>query len=160
VALALALVLLLAVPASAEARLVFERPDGSQIRFGAKPRAWCGKWEPDVPVPSLHVGLPRGPLSWQLSAVRRDIEIGRRIRFPNIFIWNRPHDARLFASHDGNEASTNEEEASGSMTFTRATCRRRGRVAFRIRAVLGSEFIDREPVRVTGSWRGRISRRP
>jgi hypothetical protein len=142
---------------AAEARLVFKRADGSVIRFTGTPRAWCGPWERDVPRLSVHVALGRGLHHWELSAVRRDFQIGRRIRFPNDFVWNRPRRALLFVADGANEASTAEEESSGSMEFSRVSCRRGGLVAFSIRAVLGSEFSGGEPVRVSGTYSGRVS---
>jgi hypothetical protein len=145
---------------SAEARLVFKRADGSVVRFAGTPRAWCGPWESDVGRPSVHVALGTSKNHWHLSAVRRDLAIGRRIKFPNDFVWNRPRGALLFVADGENEASTAEEESSGSMAFSRVTCRRRGLVAFSIQGILGSEFSDGESVRVSGTYSGRISARP
>ena len=153
--------LLLAVGGSAaEARLVFKRADGSVIRFAGTPRAWCGPWESDVARPSVHVALGTGTHHWQLSAVRRDLKIGRRIRFPNDFVWNRPRGALLFVADGANEASTAEEESSGSMKFSRQSCRRGGVVAFSIQAIIGSEFSDGAPVRVSGTYRRQVSEQP
>jgi hypothetical protein len=95
-----------------------------------------------------------------LSAVRRDIRVGGRIKFPNSFVFDRPRRAQLFVHDGSNEASTAEEESSGSMVFTRASCRRGRLVAFRIKAVVGSEFSDGTAVRVSGSYRGRVGKRP
>ena len=102
--------LLLAVGGSAaEAGLVFKRADGSAIRFAGTPRVWCGPWETDVARPSVHVAVGSVKHRWHLSAVRRDLTIGRRIRFPNDFVWNRPRGALLFVADGANEASTAEE---------------------------------------------------
>ena len=153
--------LLLAVGGSAaEAGLVFKRADGSAIRFAGTPRVWCGPWETDVARPSVHVAVGSVKHRWHLSAVRRDLTIGRRIRFPNDFVWNRPRGALLFVADGANEASTAEEESSGSMEFSRLTCRRGGVVAFSIQGSLGSEYSDGESVRVSGTYRGRVSARP
>ena len=153
--------LLLAVGGSAaEARVVFKRADGSVIRFAGTPRAWCGPWESDVARPSVHVALGSVKHRWHLSAVRRDLAIGRPIKFPKDFVWNRPRGALLFLADGSNEASTAEEESSGSMEFSRVTCRRGGVVAFSIQGILGSEYSDGEPVRVSGTYRGRVSQRP
>ena len=95
-----------------------------------------------------------------MSAVRRDVVVGRRIKFPNDFVWNRPRGALLFVADGENEASTAEEESSGSMEFSRVTCRRGGVVAFSIQGIVGSEFSDGKPVRVSGTYRGRVSARP
>jgi hypothetical protein len=154
---------LLASASVAEAALVFSREDGTPIAFPGKTRVWCGPWEEDVAVPAIHVftGRLRHPQHhWELSAVRRDVAPGTRLRFPLDFVFDHPRGAQMFAADDPIEASTAEEEASGSMTFTRTGCRRGGVVAFRIDAVLGSEFSDGEEVRVTGTFRGRVGQAP
>lgn len=148
--------LALAAAAPARAELTFQRADGSAIAFDAAPRVWCGRWDADVAVPSLRVMAGRGARHWELHVVRRDLEIGRPLRFPNVFRWDRPRGAMLFAADAPIEASTAEEEASGSLTFSRFGCRRGRTVAFRIDAVLGSELVDGGRVRVSGSFRGRV----
>lgn len=148
--------LTLAAAAPARAELTFQRPDGSAIAFHAAPRVWCGPWDADVAVPSLRITAGRGLHHWELHVVRRDLKIGRPLRFPNIFTWNRPRGAMLFVADAPIEASTAEEEASGSLTFSRLSCRRGRTVAFRIDAVLGSELIDGDRVRVSGTFRGRV----
>lgn len=141
--------------ATADARLTFTREDGSVIPFHGTSRAWCGPWEQDVARPSIHVEL-RGPRRhWELSAVHSDVSDRQPISFPNDFVWDKPHGALLFVAGIGNEASTAEEESSGSMTFSHVSCRRGGVVAFRIDAVLGSELFDGEVVHVSGTYRGR-----
>lgn len=151
---------LLAGAATADARLTFKRDDGSVIPFRGTPRAWCGPWEEEVARRSVHVVLRNPRRVWQLRAVRRDVRDGQRIEFPNYFNWDEPHGAQLFVGGIRNEASTAEEESSGSMTFTRLSCRRGGIVAFSIDAVLGSEFFDGESVHVSGTYRGRVSEAP
>lgn len=146
--------------AVADARLTFKRDDGSVIPFRGTPRAWCGPWEADVARPSVHVALRNPRRVWQLSAVRRNVKDGQRIEFPNSFNWDKPHGAQLFVGGIRNEASTAEEESSGSMAFSRVSCRRGGVVAFRIDAVLGSEFFDGALVHVSGTYRGRVSEAP
>ena len=151
--------LLAAVPV-AQAKLRFTRDDGSVIAFTAKPRVWCGPWDTEVKRPSLHVAVRGRRRHWDLSAVRRDVKLGRRMKFPNEFVFNKPRGAELFPADAPNEASTNEEEASGSMTFTRASCRHGAVVAFTIDAVLGSELSDLGPINVTGSFRGHVASAP
>jgi hypothetical protein len=144
---------------AAHADLVFERADGSVISFAGAPRVWCGPWEADVKRRALHV-VAFGPITqrWQLSVVRRDLELGKRLRFPNEFIWDKPHGARLFVGDAPNEASTQEEESKGSIVFTRASCRPGRAVVFRANGVVvGSEFIDGEKIRVSGTFRGRVT---
>jgi hypothetical protein len=152
-------VLLTAAPA-AQAKLRFTRDDGAVISFSAKPRVWCGPWEPDVKRHAVHVAVRGRKRHWDLSAVRADVKPGKKLRFPNEFVFNHPHGAELFVADAPNEASTNEEEASGSMTFTRVSCRHGGVVAFTIDAVLGSEFSDLGTIHVTGSFRGHVASAP
>lgn len=148
-----------AAPA-ASARLRFSRQDGSVIPFSAKPRVWCGPWESGVKKRSVHVTVRGRRRHWDLSAVRSDIKAGTTVKFPTDIIFNKPHGAELFVADAPNEASTNEEEASGSMTFSHVTCRHSGVVAFTTDAVLGSEFSDLGTIHVTGSFRGHVASAP
>lgn len=156
----LASVCLLVGASAAEAGLVFKRPDGSAIRFTGKPRAWCGAWDDEVARPSIHVDLRNARRGWELGAVRRDLEVGRRINFPNDFISKRPRGALLFVADAAIEASTAEEESSGSMVFSHVSCRLGGVVEFSIDALLGSELFNGKPVRVSGTYRGHVSKQP
>lgn len=151
---------LLVGPPSAQAGLVFERPNGSAIRFDGGPRAWCGPWDEDVARPSIHVGLRNARRGWELSAIRRSLEIGQPIEFPNDFVWNRPRGAHLFVAAGRIEASTAEEESSRSLVFSRASCRLGGVVEFSIDAVLGSELFGGKAVKVSGTYRGHVSKPP
>jgi ribosomal protein S18 acetylase RimI-like enzyme len=152
--------LFLLVASPAEAGLAFERPDGSAIRFEGRPRAWCGPWDDEVARPSIHVALRNGRRGWELSAVRRDLEVGEPIEFPNAFVSSRPRGAQLFVASGRIEASTAEEESSGSMAFSRLSCRLAGLVEFSIDAVLGSELFGGKRVKVSGTYRGRMSKPP
>jgi hypothetical protein len=165
--LALVAASLAAAAAAAPARLLFTRADGSAIRFHGTPRVWCGPWAPDVATPALHVWStttvqPPGKAGgWKFDVARRDLQRGRRrFAFPNDFPSDRPHGALLFVYDPPNEASSAGEDSSGAMRFTRATCRRGGVVAFRIRAVVDSELFDGPPIRVRGTWRGRVAAPP
>lgn len=150
---------LLGGASAAEAGLVFKRPDGSAIRFMGTPRAWCGSWDDEVARPSIHVGLRSAGRSWELSAVRRDLEVDRRIDFPNDFVSKRPRGALLFVADGAIETSTAEEESSGSMVFSQVSCRLGGLVEFSIDALLGSELFNGKAVRVSGTYRGHIRSR-
>ena len=158
--LAALLIVLVAAPAATDAKLRFARQDGSVISFSAKPRVWCGPWEPDVHKRSVHVTVRGRKRHWDLSAVRADVKAGTMVKFPTDIIFNKPHGAELFVADAPNEASTNEEEASGSMTFTHVTCRHGGVVAFKIDAVLGSELSDLGTISVTGTFRGHVASAP
>ncbi len=152
--------LLLMATSDARAELVFKRPNGSTIQFKGAPRAWCGPWEADVARPSIHVALRNARRGWELSAVRRDVQIGQSIEFPNDFVWNKPRGAQLFAFDAPIEASTAEEESSGSMVFSHLSCQLGGVVEFSIEAVLGSELFNGKSAQVSGTYRGHVSKRP
>jgi hypothetical protein len=118
-----------------------------------------------VKVPALRVLLvpPRGRGAyWMLSGVLKDIQRTPRVRFPIGFVWNRPKGAELFVydAPTKNEASSETEHAKGVVTFSRITCRRGKTVTISARGVLGSEFGDGTPVRVSGTFRGTIGRPP
>jgi hypothetical protein len=162
--LVIALAAVLAAPAAAHAAevrvtntLVFTRTDGSLVEYPFDVRIWCGHWEPNVPVRTLHVriGWSRPTSRWSLSAVVGDVRRRPVVRLPRIFVWNEPKGALLFATDGQNELSSAEEEASGRIRFDRVRCGRRLAVRFRIRAVLGSEFFDGKPLSVRGSFRAR-----
>src|SRR4051812_19485534 len=119
-----------AQPAAAAAitvddRLVFTRPDGTEVAFPSKVRVWCGPWEPGVPVRAIHVvvGVPGKP-SWRLDAVVADVNRRRVVALPHSFVFDKPTGALLFAAEGGNELSSAEEEASGRIVFRKARCGR------------------------------------
>lgn len=153
---------LLLAAAPAQAKLTFERQDGTVIRSSAQPRVWCGAWSSDVDVPALHVGLLRrsGGFFWHLGVVRRDLRKGRAFTFPHSFLGDKPTGAQLFAADGRNELSTAEEESSGRLFFPRISCRPGHAVSFRIDATLGSELHDLPTISVSGRFRGRVGTRP
>lgn len=144
---------------------VFRRSGGTRITFPAPVKIWCGRWEPDVPVQSLHVAaLPsrRGPPYWMLSAVLRDVRAHSRVRFPLGFVWNRPKGPEIFVlrRRDQNEASSETERARGTAEFSRLSCRKGQRVEVVVHAVLGSEFSDGGNVRADGKVSGVVGDPP
>jgi hypothetical protein len=148
-------------PSAAQAGLAFERPDGSTIRFKGAPRAWCGPWEDGVARRSIHVASRSARRGWEMNAVRHDLEIGKPIELPNAFVSTRPRGAQLFVFDTPSiEASSAEEESSGSIVFSRASCRLGGVVEFSVDAVLGSELFGGKPVRVSGTYRGHVAKPP
>jgi hypothetical protein len=162
--LLIALAFVLVAPAAAHAAelrvtntLEFTRADGSLVEYPFDVRVWCGRWERDVPVRTLHVriGWSRPTSRWSLSAVVGDVRRRPVVRLPRSFVWNEPEGALLFATDGQNEVSSAEEEAGGRIRFDRVRCGRRLAVRFRIRAVLGSELFDGEPVTVRGTFRAR-----
>ena len=137
-------------------RLTWSRPDGTPLAFRPEIRVWCGRWERDVPVPSIHVlvghRLPiRSAAFWELHAVVADVRRRPRVRLPNTFDWIHPRGALLFAAAGGNEANSDTERSSGSIRFLRVRCGRRMRIAFRVNARVGSE-LSGETLTVRGSF--------
>jgi hypothetical protein len=158
-----ALVCFLVSASAAQAELVFKRPTGSVMHFSGTPSVWCGPWEIlNAPRRSIHVQL-RGPRrGWEVSAVQAEAKAGHRIRFPSDITFKQPHGALLFAYQAKPliEASTNEEEASGSMVFSQASCEIGMTVAFTVHAVLGSELFEGAKVRVNGTFSGTVGEPP
>jgi hypothetical protein len=146
--------------------LSFFRADGSRIAFNNPARIWCGPWTDIVKTRSLHVAtLPgkRAEAWWEVKAVIAAVRRQPRVGFPVNFVWNRPTGAQVFAADDrgnGNEASTEQEDSSGSMRFEDASCQRGARVEFSIDAVLDSEFSDDTPITVRGQFRGTVGAPP
>jgi len=148
-------------PGGTNNSLVFTREDASEVEFPAAAKAyvWCGPWENDVPVFSLHVwfGSPGDPVGWELQGVVGDIEIGDTLRFPNSFIWNQPDGVLLFLLDPPNELATSMEESGGFMVFHRLPCSSGSTVDFSIDAVMGSEFGDMPPVTVRGRFTAQVT---
>jgi hypothetical protein len=158
--LAVSVAALLAAPAAGADVTVrndvaFTRPDGSAVAFPWKVRVWCGRWEREVPERALHVRVGGRRAGWELRAVVADVRRDPVVHLPHFFVWNEPSEATLFATDGDNELSTNEEEASGRVTFTRVRCGRCLAVRFRVDGVLGSEFSDGDEWTVRGSFSAR-----
>ncbi|HEX6665621.1 MAG TPA: hypothetical protein VF081_03400 [Solirubrobacterales bacterium] len=164
VVIAAVAVCVLAFAASASAELVIKRASsGKQLRFGGPISVWCGGWDEEVARPSVHVLVGSHRRHWELSAVSADIQLGRPIKFPDSVLADNPHGAEIFvgiARRRPIEASSAEEEASGSMTFSQLDCSLGGTVEFRVKAVLGSELFGGERVRVSGTFRGQVGEPP
>lgn len=156
-----ALVALL-LTASADAHgsgLRFARPGGAEIPFAGTPTVRCGPWEPGVHRRSVFVELRNRNRAWQLRAVLADVVAGKPIRFPTSIVDARPHGAVLFVAQRQPliEASTNEEEASGSLSFSQASCQPGATVSFTVHALLGSELFEGRKVRADGSFTGTVA---
>ena len=134
-------------------RLVFTSPDGTRAAFQPDVRVWCGRWEDDVPVRSIHVWVGDRPQAhWELHAVVADVRRHRVVRLPNAFVFDHPRGALLFATDRGNEVNSDTEESTGQIRFGRVRCGKRLRVSFRVRGSLGSELSDGATVAVRGSF--------
>jgi N-acetylneuraminic acid mutarotase len=155
--------------ASADAGLLFRRANGSRIVFRGRVRAWCGAWNDPGSPRTLHVavlrrdGAPGFALPyWHVSAVASDLARRTVIRFPVGINESHPRGAFVFATDalTRNEASTEEEEARGSLSFAPVRCALGNPVRFTISATMGSEFGDGKPIRANGTYEGTIGDRP
>jgi hypothetical protein len=135
-------------------RVTWTRGDGSTVSFARQVRVWCGPWESDVRVPSIHVRVGAGATPrWELHAVLADVKRHPVVRFPNSFVFDHPRGAQFFATDGTNELNSDGEDSSGRVTFDRVRCGRHARIAFRVNATVDSEFSDGEPLKVSGSFR-------
>ena len=151
--LGVALLLALAGSAVAADRPLFRRADGSTIIFPRTIRAWCGRKDLNV----LTVGRIRQS-RWQLEVARNRIRPGRVIRFS----WRRANGVGVFVldAKTHNEASEGTEGSRGVVSLRRVTCRRGGSLEIGLSGTIGSEFFDGKPVRMSGTYRGRVGSRP
>lgn len=153
----------LAAPATAQGALRFELVDGTPLSF-AKPYVWCGHWSSDVRVPALRIaGFSSDRKGWWfLSVVRGQIKLGRKHRFPNSFVWNRPKGAQLFVAPepDGIEANSDLHNSSGWVRYRKIACKRGGKVVVDVNAVLANELGGERIVRVTGTLRAKVTKAP
>ncbi len=148
-----------AVPAEGAAglrvrdRLVWSHPDGTPVAFRPDVRVWCGRWERDVKVPSIHVRVGAGSAPrWELNAVVADVKRRPVVRLPHSFTFDRPTGAQLFATAGGNELNSDTDPSRGRIRFQRVSCGKRLRIAFSVDGRVGSEFGDGEPLTVRGSF--------
>jgi len=95
---------------------------------------------------------------WQLQIARKHVHPGRVVRYS----WRHANGIGIFV-YDGktrNEASEGAEGSHGTVTLPRVTCRRGGAVEIGLSGTIASEFSNGKPVRVSGTYRGRIGSRP
>jgi hypothetical protein len=150
-------------PATAHADLTVRndvtltRPDGSAVAFPQTVSVRCGRWEPDVRGRTLHVrvGAPRKGAFWVLRALVADVRRDPVVELPNMFVFDEPQGADMFAVDGENELSSAEEESNGRIVVDRVRCGRRLAVRFHVRGRLGSEFFDGDPLTVRGSFSAR-----
>ena len=139
--------------AAAAGSPLFRRADGSAIVFPPGVRAWCDRTSLNV----VSLGGIRQS-RWQLAVARRSVHAGRVVRFS----WRNSHGIGVFV-HDSkthNEASQGTEGSRGVVTLRRATCRSGGSLEIRLSGTIASEFSDGKPVRVSGTYRGKVGSRP
>jgi len=152
----LCVVLLLALAGSAAASNspLFRRANGSAIVFSGTVRAWCDAKR--LSVFSLAAKLRQS--RWQLQIARKHLHPGGVVRFS----WRHANGIGIFV-YDGktrNEASDGAEGSHGTVTLRRASCRLGHVVEIGLSGTIASEFSDGKPVRVSGTYRGRIGSRP
>jgi len=154
VLLGLGLLLAVAGPATAADSPLFRRANGSAIVFPGTVRAWCGGNSLNV----LNLARRVRQSRWQLEVARTHVHARRVVRFS----WRRANGIRIFVydAKTHNEASEGAEGSHGVVTLRRATCRRGGTLEVRVSGTIASEFSDGKPVRVSGTYRGRVGSRP
>ena len=152
--LCVALLLALAGSAAASDSPLFRRANGSAIVFPGTVRAWCDAKRLNVFSLAQRVRQSR----WQLQVARKHVHPGRVVRFS----WRHANGIGIFV-YDGktrNEASDGAEGSHGTVTLRRASCRLGHVVEIGLSGTIASEFSDGKPVRVSGTYRGRIGSRP
>jgi hypothetical protein len=152
--LCVGLLLALAGSAAASDSLLFRRADGSAIVFPGAVRAWCDAKRLNVVTLARRTRQSR----WQLQVVRKHVRPGRTVRFS----WRRANGIGIFVldAKAHNEASEGAEGSHGVVTLRRATCRRGRVVEIGLSGTIASEFSDGQPIRVSGTYRGKIGVRP
>jgi hypothetical protein len=152
--LPLALLLALTGSAAASNSPLFRRADGSAIVFPGTVRAWCDAKRLNV----VTLARSSGQSRWQLAIGRKHVHPGRAVRFS----WRRANGIGVFVfdAKTHNEASEGAEGSHGIVTLRRATCRRGHMVEIDLSGTVASEFSDGKPVRMSGTYRGRIGSRP
>ena len=151
--LAITLVVVVSGSSGGTSSPVFRRADGSVISFPGPVRAWCDEQGLNV----VSLGTVRQS-RWQLQIARRHVHPGGVARFS----WRHANGIGIFV-YDGktrNEASDGAQGSHGTVMLRRATCRRGGAVEIGLSGTIASEFSDGKPVRVSGTYRGRIGSRP
>jgi hypothetical protein len=153
----LGVALLLAIAGSAAAAAdspLFRRADGTAIVFPGAVRAWCGTKNLNV----LNLARRIRQSRWQLEIARKHVHGRRVVRFS----WHSANGIRIFVydAKTHNEASEGAEGSHGVITLRRATCRRGGTLVVRVSGTIASEFSDGTPVRVSGTYRGRVASPP
>lgn len=140
-------------PPAVSNSVVMTRAGGSAVSFGSTVRAWCGPWDAiDIAEPAIHVIVGNvAAAHWELHAVRKDIRIGEELTFPNAFEWDEPRGAEIFVHDPPNDLSTQTIGSSGGVVFEQLDCGSGGTVRFRVDAVIGSEFVDMDPVTAVGT---------
>jgi hypothetical protein len=84
------------------------------------------------------------------------------MHFPVGFVYTRPRRAQVFvydAARD-NELNSEDEDSRGIVRFSRFGCRLGQTVELEIAGIIGSEFSDGKPIRVSGRFRGVVAKRP
>ena len=152
--LCIVLLLVLVSSAAASDGALFRRANGSTIVFPGAVRAWCGAKRLNVFSLARRIRESR----WQLQIARKHVRSGGVVRFS----WRRENGIRIFVydAKTRNEASDGAAGSHGTVTLRRASCRLGHLVEIGLSGTIASEFSDGRPVRVSGTYRGRIGTRP
>jgi hypothetical protein len=138
------------------------RESGSEITLGASYAICCGPWEspderptlkilvydPDLVQASLLLGLPLATVSAETTLTLPSNGIEK-----NFLVF-------LADSATGNEVSSDQDDASGSLTVEVLDCGPPLRIELTMDAILGSEFQLGERVWMTGSFQATVYYNP
>ena len=92
------------------------------------------------------------PDGFLVNAVVSDIVLGQPMQLNTGFVFDRPNGALVFVLDVPHEYSSEEESATGTITFTANPCDGDAEVSFSIDASLGDENNDNDTLRVQGSF--------
>ena len=134
---------------------LFRRANGSAIVFPGTVRAWCDAKRLNVfslarRTPAVALAAPDRAEARPPADVSFGSAGGTRTGSASSSMTRR----RKTRRRSGAEGS------HGTVTLRRATCRRGGAVEIGLSGTIASEFSDGKPVRVSGTYRGRIGSRP
>jgi hypothetical protein len=95
---------------------------------------------------------------WEFGIARTKVRSGAVLPYS----WMRPNGVALFVFDEKtrNEASEGAEGSRGRVELRRASCARGAQVVITVSGVLASEFSDGKPVRISGTFSGRVGKGP
>jgi hypothetical protein len=121
------------------------RQANRRSRSGFSPHNQSGRHSPGTAL-RHH---PYFELEWAID----DVEIGKPIQLPSQNFDGDGAGGVLFFTDPktGAEASTNQEEAHGTITFVEASCSPQPRLVVKVDGYLGSEYFEEPTVQVHGT---------
>ena len=155
-------------PNDIQDQLAFVRQDGSTMVMGSSLAICCGIWEPgfnDTPVLKIvYYDLTLAKSSWRLFIPFEAAVVGTTYSFPT----GPENSVAMFMVDVGdglsggvvNELSSDQDDASGSITITSLECGPPLRISLTIDATITSEFHLAPHVTVSGSYSATVHFNP